>query len=212
MNLCNPCLSVAKTPYPKISRTLSTKPLLSRSLFSTSANCSSKRRCSLVNVVGVITVTDTKRSPRPRPPRTGIPLPLSRNTVPVCVPNGTLSFSSSSSVLTIISAPSAACAKVIGTASYRLLPCRSNCSCSATWITTYRSPDAPPCTPASPSPDTRKREPVSTPAGIFTSNCFSRSTRPEPLQSGQGFLITRPAPRQTWHVLATEKNPCWYRT
>ena len=43
-----------------MSRTLSTKPLLSRSLFSTSANCSSRRRCSRVSVVGVMTVTETQ--------------------------------------------------------------------------------------------------------------------------------------------------------
>src|SRR5258705_9274949 len=103
--------------HPKISRTLSTRPLSSRSLLSTSASCSSSFRCSRVNVVGVIRVTDTKRSPRPRPPSAGMPLPLSRKTVPVWVPIRIFSFSSLSSVFTIMSAPSAACANVIGTAS-----------------------------------------------------------------------------------------------
>src|SRR5436190_4836467 len=69
--------------YPKISRTLSTRPLSSRSLFSTAASCSSSFRCSLVNEVGVTTLTDTNRSPRPRPPKTGIPFPFKRKTVPV---------------------------------------------------------------------------------------------------------------------------------
>ena len=45
-----------RTPkLPKMSRTLSTRPLSSRSLFSTIANCSSSLRCSRVNEVGVTT-------------------------------------------------------------------------------------------------------------------------------------------------------------
>ena len=52
-----------------------------------------------------MTVTETNRSPRPRPPSTGMPLPFKRNTVPVCVPTGIFNFSSFSSVLTEISAP-----------------------------------------------------------------------------------------------------------
>lgn len=59
--------------HPKMFRTLSINPLSSRSLVSTLDSSSSMRRCSRVNVVGVTTVTATKRSPFPRPPRTGIP-------------------------------------------------------------------------------------------------------------------------------------------
>ena len=59
-----------------------------------------------------------------------------------------------------------------------------------------------------PSPASLSREPVSTPAGIFTSICFSRSTRPAPLHCSQGVRMTRPAPRHCPHVRATEKKPC----
>src|SRR6185503_7605460 len=105
-----------RTPkvYPKMSRTLSTRPLSSRSLFSTTASCSRSFRCSRVSDVGVTTLTETNISPRPRPPSTGMPLPLMRNTVPVCVPVGILIFSSPSIVGTCTSAPRAACAKVTG--------------------------------------------------------------------------------------------------
>ena len=48
-------------------------------------------------------------------------------------------------------------------------------------MTTYKSPDCPPCVPPSPSPLTRRREPVSTPAGILISSVFSFSMRPAPL-------------------------------
>src|SRR3712207_6852633 len=54
------------------------------------------------------------------------------------------------------------------------------------YTTLFRSPAGPPCVPASPSPASLSREPVSTPAGIFTSICFSRSTRPAPRHSSQG--------------------------
>src|SRR4051812_26482842 len=54
--------------YPNISLTLSTKPLSSRSMLSTSASCSNNFRCSRVSDVGVTTLTETNRSPFPRPP------------------------------------------------------------------------------------------------------------------------------------------------
>jgi hypothetical protein len=37
------------------------------------------------------------------------------------------------------------------------------------------------------------------------------SMLPSPRQVGQGVVITLPAPRHCPHVLATVKNPCWYR-
>src|SRR5581483_6391886 len=60
-----------------------------------------------------ITETETKRSPLPRPPSTGMPCPRTRNTVPVCVPAGILRCCFSFSVWTLISAPNAAWANVI---------------------------------------------------------------------------------------------------
>src|SRR5215467_14122143 len=79
-------------------------------------------------------------------------------------------------------------------------------------MTTYRSPGGPPYAPDSPSRCRRSRDPVSTPAGIFTSIDFSCSMRPAPRQSSQGEVITWPTPRQVLHVRETEKNPCWNRT
>src|ERR1041384_1562889 len=72
-----------------MSRTLSTRRLSWRSSVSILANCSRSLRCSRVRLVGVITETETNKSPLPRPPSTGIPWPRTRKTVPVCVPAGT---------------------------------------------------------------------------------------------------------------------------
>ena len=54
---------------------------------------------------------------------------------------------------------------------------------SFTVIYTYKSPVDPPRTPASPSPATRIRFPVSTPAGILTSTLERTDLTPLPLQS-----------------------------
>ena len=66
-------------------------------------------------------------------------------------------------------APRAAWVKLIGTSQTRSSPWRAKMGCSCTLMTTYRSPGGPPRTPASPSPVSLSRVPVSTPAGIFTS-------------------------------------------
>src|SRR2546430_3661733 len=44
----------------------------------------------------------------------------------------------------------------------------------------YRSPGGPPLRPASPSPASRTRSPLSTPAGTFTESLRVRRTRPCP--------------------------------
>src|SRR3990172_4071645 len=53
--------------------------------------------------------------------------------------------------------------------------------------------------------------PVSTPAGIFTDNVRSRSTRLLPLHPGQGSVITLPSPPHREQVRLTLKNPCCIR-
>src|SRR5690606_3953668 len=61
--------------------------------------------------------------------------------------------------------------------------------------------------PASPSPASRMRVPVSTPAGMFTASWRSFSSRPAPWQDLQGFLIVWPAPPQVGQVRSTVKKP-----
>src|ERR1051326_512876 len=90
-----------RQPYPKISRTLSDSFLSSRSFVSTRSSCSSNLRCSRVSIVGVTTETDTNKSPRPRPPSTGMPCPRTHKTEPVFVPPGTLGLFLLLSVLTL---------------------------------------------------------------------------------------------------------------
>src|SRR6056297_2578461 len=76
----------------------------------------------------------------------------------------------------------------------------------------YRSPDGPPRSPASPSPDRRMRVPVSTPAGMFTFSARSFCTRPAPPHVLQGFLTIWPTPEQVGQVRSTVKKPCCART
>src|SRR5687768_4021592 len=59
--------------YPKIFRTLSIKDSSEKSASSIVASCSRICRCSFVRVFGVTRVTAANRSPRPRPPRFGMP-------------------------------------------------------------------------------------------------------------------------------------------
>ncbi len=72
------------------------------------------------------------------------------------------------SVGTSIVAPRIASGIVIGTSTSRLSPLRLKIGDSATCVTTYRSPAAPPRGPASPLPASRTRLPSRTPAGMFT--------------------------------------------
>ena len=65
-------------------------------------------------------------------------------------------------------------ATVIGTGilAITLLPSRVKIGCGLILMKIYRSPAAPPRTPASPLPDNRIRVPLSTPAGTETASVF----------------------------------------
>ncbi len=91
---------------------------------------------SLLSLVGVMTLTMTNWSPRPMPSRYGMPFPLRRNWVPVCVPDGILSVMSFSSVGTEISSPSAAWLNVSGIVRNTSLSLRSKMSLGCTCRTT----------------------------------------------------------------------------
>ena len=66
-----------------------------------------------VRSVGVRTSVTTNKSPFPLPSKRGIPFPLSRNAVPLCVPAGTVTRKvSPPSPVTEISVPSAASGNV----------------------------------------------------------------------------------------------------
>ena len=97
-------------------------------------------------------------------------MPFSRNrkVVPLWVPWGIFSEALPNSVGTSIVPPSVASVNLIGISQKRLSSCRSKSSCSLTERTMYRSPDWPPARPASPFPEERRREPLSTPAGMRT--------------------------------------------
>ena len=83
-------------------------------------------------------MTETNRSPRPRPPSTGIPLPFRRNTVPVCVPIGIFSFSSPSSVLTIDLGAQGGLRKGDRERSVEVASLSFKLFVFGTWITTYK--------------------------------------------------------------------------
>src|ERR687896_1900682 len=136
------------------------------------------------------------------------PSPRSRWTVPCLVPGGTRSFFVPASVGTSTSAPPSASATVIGTSPSRLSPLRENTGESLTWVTTYRSPGAPPRRPASPLPASRMREPSFTPAGMFTRYFLSSRMRPWPWHVWHGFSITVPEPPQRSHGRVIENSPC----
>ena len=89
-------------------------------------------------------------------------------------------------------------------------PSRLKKSWGSTWTITYRSPGGPPPMPASPSPESRSRLPVSTPAGILTETRRTVFTWPAPRQWVQGWLTIWPAPRQRGQVVRRVKNP-WLR-
>ena len=168
--------------------------------------------CLLLNLTGVSTFTRHNRSPV-APPLTDLtPLPRIRNNLPVCVSVGIFSRSFPLSVGTSISPPSVAVPIEIGISQNRSLSSRVKISCGLTCICTYRSPLGAPFSPASPSPASRIRSPVSTPAGTLTESVFCSCLRPWPWQSGQGSLIILPLPRHCGQVCCTAKNPCCIRT
>src|SRR5438132_10795412 len=136
-----------------------------------------------------------------------MPLPFSRKTFPLCVPDGIFIFTLPSRVGTSICAPSAAWVKLIGTSQITSVSSRMKIGCSCTWTTTYRSPGGPPLSPVSPSPVSLRRVPVSTPAGTFTERTLSFSTLPAPLHEGHGSVTTLPLPWQWPHGRAIWKKP-----
>ena len=87
----------------------------------------------------------------------------------------------------------------------RLAPCRWNCGCGPTSTTTYRSPF--PLVPASPSPFTRRREPVSTPGGMVTESERVSCTLPSPRQLSHGVWTMVPVPPQRGQGCAIWKMP-----
>src|SRR5262249_15818780 len=60
--------------------------------------------------------------------------------------------------------------------------------------------------PPGPSPATRMREPVSTPAGIFTSRWRLPFAQPVPRHVVQGFRFTWPEPPQVGHGSSTSRE------
>src|SRR5918998_6223154 len=141
------------------------------------------------------------------PPGVGGPSPRSRWTVPCLVPPGTRSLLVPYRVGTSTSAPRIASATLIGTSTSKLSPLRRNTGDSVTWQTTYRSPDGPPRSPASPLPGSRIREPSFTPAGMFTRYFLSSRSRPWPAHVGHGSSITVPEPLQRLHGRVIENRP-----
>ncbi len=103
--------------------------------------------------------------------------------------------------------PSAAA--VIGTVTVqcRSLSWRVNVSCSATRISTYRSPAGPPPGPTSPCSVSWTRVPVSTPAGILTVRVRRERTRPSPEHSRHGSGMIEPKPRQAAHGRSVRISP-----
>src|SRR3954454_7894238 len=146
-------------------------------------------------------------SPRPFPPSTGGPSPRRRWSVPCFVPGATRSRLVPCSVGTSTSAPPIASATVIGTSTSTLSPLRENTGESCTWVMTYRSPDGPPRSPASPLPASRIREPSLTPGGMLTRYFLSSRRRPWPAQVGHGSSITVPEPPQREHGRVIENRP-----
>src|SRR5262245_30509747 len=144
------------------------------------ASSSTSLRCSFERSRGVSTAIVRNRSPRPRRPRFGMPLPRSRTVVPEAVPGSISTRSGPSSVSTSTSPPSAA--RTIGTSrtANRSGPRRSNTGSSSTRIDRYRSPLGPPAIPACPPPPTRSSMPSLTPAGMSTGIASCTATRPRP--------------------------------
>src|SRR3989344_450520 len=136
-----------------------------------------------------------------------MPLPLSRNTVLLCVPAGMLNDAFPSKVGISISPPTAAMVKGSGT-----LACRSSFSlvnvlCGLTCTTMYRSPGAAPRTPASPPPLTLRLVPFSAPAGILTSSLRVFFTPPVPSHSPHSSVMILPSPLHFLHVVVVWKMP-----
>src|SRR5215217_5192043 len=167
---------------------LKSSPLMSSSL--SSARVSSISRSRFLSFLGTTSRVRTMRSPRSplRARAFGAPAPRTLNCLPSCVPAGNRNFTvpppgRGSS----ISAPSAASTKLTGTSTMKSSPRRLKTECSATCVTTNRSPVAPPLLPALPRPGTRIFIPSLAPAGILTVTWRALRSLPLPEHLGQGF-------------------------
>src|SRR5215217_2116019 len=193
---CSAWRAVRKTP----SRTSSSL---------SSANASRISFSRLVSFLSTTTFALTKRSPGSPSPRTrGAPTPRTLNRLPSCVPAGNLSFTVPPPGFgTSISAPRAASAKLTGTSIRKSSPRRSKSGCSATCVTTYRSPRGPPFFPALPLPGTRIFIPSLAPAGIFTVTDLFLRSRPLPEHPAHGFSTIVPSPPHRPHGCDKAKKP-----
>jgi hypothetical protein len=109
---------------------------------------------NLGKCAGTATCSSTSRSPSAAPPRT--PCPFTRNTLPLGVPAGTLTFTTSPSIVgTSMVAPSVASPKVMGTSMRKLSPSRPKIWCLGTPTVMITSPGFPPSGLGCPLP--RKR-------------------------------------------------------
>src|SRR5215469_14482725 len=172
-------------------------------------NDSSASRALSFSSCGTCTLTVTSMSPNvPSLRRT--PLPRTRKVRPFGVPAGIRKLTGMPPCDgTLISAPSAASAKVTGTVTVRLEPERLNvpCGCGSTCTRTYRSPGGPPRSPDAPLPAILIRWPSATPAGILAWIVRVLIARPLPAHSWHGSSTTSPRPRQVLHGSEKAKLP-----
>ena len=96
-----------------------------------------------------------------------IPFPDNLSFVPLWIPEGTFKFTRPYNVLISIVAPKAAWLKVIGKSNKMLFPSLSKISCFLTFTCINKSPEEPPLTPASPSPESLIVWSSAIPAGIL---------------------------------------------
>ncbi len=146
-------------------------------------------------------------SPMAWPRTSGRPRPRRVKILPGWVPAGIFSGTSPRRVGTWTSPPSAAIWKGMGISQWVSRPSRENRSWGRTCSTTNKSPAGPPREPPSPLPDRRRREPVSTPAGMFSSILRATLMRPSPPHLRQGWRMISPVPPQWGQGWRTWKNP-----
>src|ERR1700685_4064048 len=163
-------------------------------------NSFSKFRTRSSSGFGTTICTSTIWSPRfPGCRIEGAPFSRRRSFLPLFVAGGMRTCARPSIVGTSTFDPSDASVTVTGTTVYRSSPRRSKNGCGSTFITIYRSPGGPPCSPALPRPATRTREPVCAPGGMRTSSDSTRGTRPSPPQFLH-IVCKRPVPPQRWQA------------
>src|SRR5215210_2993354 len=190
---------------------LKSSPLTSSSL--SSARVSSISRSRFLSFLGTTSRVRTMRSPRSplRARALGAPAPRTLNCLPSWVPAGNRNLTAPPpSRGTSIPAPSAASTKLTGTSTTKSSPRRLKTGCSATRVTTKRSPAAPPLLPALPLPGTRIFIPSFAPAGILTVTCRALRNLPLPEHVRHGFSTIVPSPPHLTQGSENAKNP-WSR-